>query len=230
MSVHVFFAFSAGLAKPIHAPKGTLASILAHVEEVEETLGLKRTQFKNNPVHWDSFDPAYRAGFPDIEDKILCDTARRHNDWVRRLYANIERWAEAPVADGEEITPEAAAGFWHALQLLTVRPERWTADYYRNRMEHLYEVMRGQPSEGVFFDEEPLTPRQAGAVIRIFEFLDKDDLRLDVPKDCDRLASSYDGEYEWCERCGAVENDYPCDQKGCPVKERYGEEEGDEDA
>lgn len=74
MGYHVFFAFSTGLREPIIAPKGTLASILAHVAAVEETLGIKRTKYRDNPEHWDTFDPAFRQGFPDVDDKVLCTT------------------------------------------------------------------------------------------------------------------------------------------------------------
>lgn len=227
MSVHVFFAFSKGLSQPLQAPKGTLSSIIAHVEEIEETLGLKRTQYRDNPVHWDTFDPAWRAGFPDVDDKTLCEAVSEHNAWVRRLYEQFATWAENPVDGGETITPADAQTFWHALMLLTVRPERWTADYYRDRMEHFYEVMRGRPQEGVTFPGPKLSERQAAAVIWLFDFLDPSDLRLDVPKGCDYLASSYDGEYDWCTRCGAVEPSYAnnCRKRGCPVQADWCEED-----
>lgn len=227
MSVHVFFAFSSGLSKPIVVPKGTLASITAHIESVEKTLGLKRTQYRDNPVHWDTSDPAYRAGFPDVDDETLCETIAEHNSWVRWLYDKFAQWAEDEVEHGEAITPDDARSFWHGLQLLTVRPERWTADYYRNRMEHFYEVMRGRQQEGVTFPGPKLSPRQAAAVVWLFDFLDPFDLRLDVPKGCDYLASSYDGGYDWCSRCGAVEPDYVnnCRKRGCPVQANWCDED-----
>lgn len=223
MSYHVFFAFSTGLKEPMIAPKGTLSSIIAHVEGVEETLGLKREQFNDNPVHLN-----YDWLTDDIDDKVLCKTVSEHNEWVRTLYDLIAEWVESPVADGETITPEDAATFWHGLRILDVPTNRWTGDYYRSRMEHLYEVMRGRPSEGVTLDADPLTPKQAGAIVCLFSgWLDPQDLRLEVPKDCDHLASSYHGEYDWCERCGAVLPEYAdsCRERGCPVQENWCEED-----
>ncbi|WP_240233569.1 hypothetical protein [Devosia lacusdianchii] len=222
MSYHVFFNFSAGLAKPITAPKGTLANIVRHVEDIEERLGLERHQYGENPVHWS------HHGWPaaDLDDKELCTGVEEHNQWVRWLYDRLAEWAETPVADGEVITPDDAKGFWHGLRTLDVPARRWTGGYYRARMEALYEAMRGRPAEGISFDEKALTAKQAGAVIRLFEqYLDPQDLRLEVPKGCDFLASSYHGEYDWCERCGAVlpETAEACSRRKCPVKEGWGE-------
>jgi ribosomal protein L40E len=224
MSFHVFFSFSRGLSGPITAPIGTLARIIQHVEEVERTLRLERTQFQDNPVHWE-----WRGWPPtDLDDKILCQTVEDHNRWVERLYDRIADWAKKPVEDGEMISPEDAKTFWHGLQRLEVPVIRWTGDYYRARMDTIYEVMRGRSQEGITFGEKALTPKQAGAVIRLFEgYLDPQDLRLEVPKGCDRLASSYWGEYDWCERCGAVLPDYSenCRKRGCPVQSEWCEED-----
>ena len=56
-------------------------------------------------------------------------------------------------------------------------------------------------------------------------FLDKDDRRLDVPKGYDYLASSYDGGYTWCEKCGAVlpEDADACRKRKCPIRAERGE-------
>lgn len=227
-SHHVYFALSTGLSGPVTVPRGTLSNAIVHVEGLEETLGLKRTQYRDNAVHWDTFDPAFRHGFPDVEDKTLCEAVAEHNDWVRRFYEDLARWAAQPAPDGEELTPEQAQQFWHGLQLLTVQPGRWTHEYYRARMEHFYEVMRGRPNEGVTWGVPKLSPKQAGAVIWLFsELLDTHDIRLEVPRDRDYLASSYDGEYEWCERCGAVTNDdaADCRKRGCPVQAGWCDED-----
>jgi hypothetical protein len=221
MSYHVFFAFSTGLKSPLQVPAGTKARILAHVEGVEETLGLKRTKYKDNPVHWDSFDAEWRAGWPSVDDKTLCETIEEHNDFVRRLYHSIARWSKEPVEGGEILTPEDAAEFWHGLSLLSVPPNRWTKDYYRSRMEALYEVMRGREAEGITFDEKALTPKQAGAVIRLFsQFLDPQDLQLEVIAGQDRLGSSYYGDYDWCEKCGQAmdpDDGAYCRKRKCPL-------------
>ncbi len=222
MSFHVFFAFSEGLSETLRVPKGTAANAIAHVEEVERTLGLKRSKYKDNPVHWDHWDKQWRAGFPKVDDKVLCETVEDHNKWVQRLYWLFGEWAKNPVEDGEDLTPEIAATFWHGLQELKVRPERWTGDYYRARMDDLYEVMRGRKAAGMSFDTKALTTKQAAAVIRIFDqYLDPDDYRLDVPDGYDYLASSYDGGYSWCDKCFKPKHpdDYGCRRKGCPLTE-----------
>jgi len=218
MSFPVFFMFSSGLAKPLCVPKGTKQAIMEHVEKVEKVLGLKRVKYEDNPTHWDSF----KRDFSKINNDVLCSTVIRHNNWVRAYYDNFGEWAAHPVTENaEQITPEDAQLFWHGFETLDVPPEKWSKDYYRARMEHLYEVMRGRESEGVSFDEKPLTPKQAAAVVRLFEeYLDPGDLRLDVPKDRDYLASSYDGGYEWCEKCGAItpEDADVCAKKKCPLR------------
>ena len=88
-------------------------------------------------------------------------------------------------------------------------------------MEVLYDVMRGNENEGITFGEKKLTPKQASAVVRLFsEFLDKHDRRLDVPNGHDYLASSYDGGYWWCEKCGAITYDdaESCGKRKCPYE------------
>jgi len=221
MSYRLMFDFTTGLAKPVMAPIGTKDRIIKHIEQVESVLGLKRMtvgEGEDACLAWDYWDERYRAGFPDVDDKILCETVSDHNAWVRRLYDQLGGWFTAPVEDGEIITPDDARAFWHGLRTLEVRPDRWTADYYRDRMEHVFEVMRGGESEGVSFDAKALTPAQAGAVVHLFEtFLDRNDMRLECPKGHDRLASS--DEYDWCSRCGAVaQSDADnCRKRKCPV-------------
>lgn len=216
MSFHTFFDLASGLSGPLTVPKGTLAGIFQHVSEVESTFGLEAEQYRDNPPHWKTTKPTKA-----VSDQIYCNTASRHNTWVRQLYHSFGEWSKSPVDGGEELTPEDAQKFWHALTGIDVPPGRWTGDYYRERMEHLYEVMRGRASEGVTFDAKALTPKQAAAVIRIFDqFLDPADLRLEVPNGHDFLAASSDGGYEWCEKCGPmIREDVPdCAKRRCPLR------------
>ena len=153
MSYHVFFSFSSGLEKRIRVPAGTKKGIIEHIEKVEKVLGLKRTQYEKNPIHWDGFDSQFTQGFPGVDDEILCDTVLEHNAWVRRCYLDFSDWSEKPFKSskghkGEWITPKDADKFWHGFQQLEVGASRWTPDYYIAQMEHLYEVMRGRESEG----------------------------------------------------------------------------------
>lgn len=232
MSYHVFFSMSVGLKGPMLCPKGTLKRILDEVKATEEALGLGTTQYENNPPSWDRYKN--RESIAKVTDKVLCKTAMDHNAFVIYLYQQFGEWSKTPPVDGETITPEQAATFWHGLEMITVPPERWTREFYVSKMEHLYEVMRGQESQGVSFGERPLTSKQAAQVVNIFsEYLDKNDCRLDVPKGHDYLASSYDGGYNWCEKCGAVTSDTfsGCTRssKSCPLKAEYYDEEDLED-
>ena len=230
MSYHVFFDFSSGLAQRLRVPAGTKKAIIQHIEKVERVLGLKRTQYEKNPIHWDSFDSQFMNGFPGVDDELLCKTVSQHNDWVRGIYRDFGEWSKTPFKSskghkGEWITPKDAEKFWHGFQKLEVGSSRWTGDYYTERMESLYEVMRGRESEGCTFDAKPLTEKQAAAVINIFSpFLDHDDRRLDVPNGYDYLASSYDGGYTWCEKCGPVHPDDVdgCRKRKCPIRAERG--------
>jgi hypothetical protein len=226
MSYSVFFMFSSGLKQRLRVPAGTKKAIIEHVEEVEKILGLKRTQYENNPIHWDGFDSQFANGFPGVDDELLCKTVSNHNAWVRGIYRDFGEWSKTPFKSsrghkGEWITPKDAEKFWHGFRTLGVGSSRWTGDYYTERMESLYEVMRGRESEGCTFDAKPLTEKQAAAVINIFSpFLDHDDRRLDVPNGYDYLASSYDGGYDWCEKCGPVHPDDVdgCRKRKCPIR------------
>jgi hypothetical protein len=207
MSYETRFMFAAGLSKTIHCPAGTFDSITGHVLDVERSLHLKRVRYNENPVHWEWCDRFVEMK----DDDVLCRTVMKHNQWVHTMWHWFGEWSKSPVKDGEKITPAKAKRFWHALTLLSVEPGRWSKDYYRDRMECLYEVMRGRNAEGISFDDlTPLTPEQASAVITLFsEFLDKGDIRLAVPNGCDHLKASYDGGYDWCEEHGAIdENDF----------------------
>jgi hypothetical protein len=227
MSFHVFFAFSTGLVKPLHAPLGTKVSIAAHVEEVETALGLKRISNgigEDYPIYWDYNTRPGGASARKIDDEVMCRVVSAYNKWVRQLYDDFEEWASKPPDKFEVITEKDAAGFWFALVELKVPPERWSREYYVERMEHLYTVMRGHEDEGVNFDAKALTPKQAAAVIRIFDrYLDDYDARLDVPHGHDHLASSYDGGYDWCGTCCRPmiwEDAMACRRRKCELRER----------
>lgn len=216
MAYHVFFSFSSGLAAPLWAPKGTKAAIKEHIKEVERILRLKRTKYRDNPVHWDSFS----RDFSQISDELLCQTISEHNRWVRGYYHNFGKWSKEPVKDGEIITPKDAEKFWFGFEMFHVPPERWTADYYREQMEVCYRVMRGHPTQGITFETKALTPKQAGAVIWLFaDFLDTHDIRLEVPNGRDHLATS--NEYDWCQKCGPMDPDDAagCRKRKCPLRE-----------
>lgn len=205
MSYHVFFSFSQGLAKPLQCPKGTLASIHSRIRGTEQALGFEPGK---DGWHWRKRRDAIAAL---KDDEVLCRAAEQHNGWIRDwLYPKFGEWSKHPVTDGETITLEQAQEFWHAIEcFIHPEPERWTGDYYRARMDAIYEALRGRNGDGAILDacygERPLTARQAAAVIRLFsEYLDPKDLRLDVPMGHDYLASSDDGGYTWCGKHGPI--------------------------
>jgi hypothetical protein len=222
MSFKVYFNLSAGLKQPITVPKGTLKEIYEHIKDTETQLGFEMKQYKDNPKHWRSTQPK-----DGVSDDIYCQIAEEHNRFVRWLYELFERCSETPSKDGEIITPEESEGFWHGLVNIDVPHSRWTRDYFVNRMMAFYEVMRGRETEGIIFEAPKLTEKQASAVINIFSsILDNHDVRLDVPKGHDYLASMDDGGYYWCEKCGAVteEDADNCTKRKCPIKAEWGED------
>lgn len=219
-----FFDFSTGLAKPIRVPAGTKARIATHVAHVEETLGLVPESSGNPPrLSW-PWAPAYQ----DINSVALGIAVEEHNGWVLAMWNLIGEHVEPrPGTETEEITPADAETFWHALRRLTVPLDLWSEEHYRDRMEHLYEVLRGRESEGVRLGVARLSTRQAAAVIALFgNFLDPGDARLDVPVGHDRLASSSDGGYDWCDVCfkpWAIEDIGDCPRKKCGLAEPDGD-------
>jgi hypothetical protein len=222
MAYQVFFSMSSGLSKSIKVPKGTLKNILDHVHWVESRLGYETDQYRNNPKQWKTTKP--KEG---VSDKVYCETAEEHNSYVRWLYEKFSAWSEDPPKECETITPKDAKKFWHGLQLIAVPLGRWTEEYYKARMDAIYESLRGRPSEGMNFDSKALTIEQANAVVCLFDqYLDAHDIRLEVPKGYDALYSSDD--YAWCEKCGAIHwDDVEQEMKrcrkrgGCPLKRDY---------
>ncbi|MDR1190645.1 MAG: hypothetical protein LBK60_03135 [Verrucomicrobiales bacterium] len=224
MSYQMFFELSLGLKKNLHAPRGTLKGITSHVAEVEAALGFKTERCKPNPARWNL---RVKDG---VSDETLCEIAEMHNNWVRGLYADFAKWYKNPVADGEVITPAQAQKFWRGMARIIVPPQRWTGDYYQCRMEELYAVMREHSTADTAFGAPPLTVRQAREVIILFsEFLDREDIRLDVPVGYDHLRPGDD--YCWCSKCGAIaEEDVAgrlrrCRKRGgCDLRENYGDD------
>ena len=240
MPIEPRFMFSTGLKSPMTVPAGTLADAQEHVQDVQETLGLVVTKHMDNPARWRDTTPTV-----EITDEELCDLAREHNEWIDELWENLGKWHESPpTGETETLTPEDAATFWHGTRKIKVPLERWDRRYYRERMEEVYNILRGQDVAGVHWGEKPLTPRQAAGVLWLISEhlgIDVGDQRLEAPREwvwsrkarrmklvqLDEIQPSngYDGNgYEWCERCGAVatdsevETDCPRRKSQCPVK------------
>jgi hypothetical protein len=224
-SFHTFFTFTQGLKSAVMVPHGTIRSCQRHVTEVERVLGFRKTRYKKNPAHWD------KRVRVDVTDEVFCETATNHNRWVVHFYEDLAKWsADKPSGEVEKLTNRIAQTFWHGLEPIVVPVQRWTNDYYRDRMEHVYDVMRGREDEGASLGTEPLTTRQAAGVVILFaEFLDRGDIRLDVPNGYDDLRASYDGGYDWCETCGPMvwEDVGDCRKRRCPLRAEWREQNRD---
>ena len=208
---------SVGLIDTIFAPPGTLVDIQREIDQLQSGLGLRAVRYRDNPPHWGNIEAAI-AEVPD--DDILCDGVADHNQWVFWMHERLAAWRKSPVPDGAILTPEGSREWVYVLSLLSVPPARWTPKFYRHRMDHAFEVLRGRENEGVTFDAAPLTVAQTAAVIALFSaWLDPADLRLEVPRGEDRLWDQ--AEYEWCDRCGAVtpRSAERCRKRSCPVRE-----------
>lgn len=219
MSYKSYFFFAAGINQTIKVSKGTKKWVEDNIQQTEQDLNIEREQYLDNPIRWKY------SHYKDIKDKVLCETAQRHNDFIKRFYDHMSECSNKPPIEFEEITPDEFKEYLIGLNTIDVKPERWTGEYYTEQMQLMYEVMRGRgEDEGIYLDAPKLSIKQAGAVIRLLsEFLDNDDRRLDVPKGQDYLASSYDGGYEWCEQCGAItwDDSLYCKKRKCPlIKER----------
>lgn len=227
MGYRAYFMFASGLSETIRVEMGTFQRMMEHVDEIESELGLERESHDNNLSHWTSKSKRFEG----IPDEKVCLMVSKHNRYVRWFYDMLDARSKSPtnLTAFENLTPKKAQQFWHALELLSVEPFRWTKDFYREEMDRLYEAMRGRETDGVSFNaKKPLTIEQADAVICLFsEYLDKYDIRLAVPRGHDSLASSYDGEYYWSSTCGAVAEDdieghaRTCIKKDCDVRNDF---------
>jgi hypothetical protein len=252
MSIETRFMFTQGLLKPIQVQAGTLALIEAHKAMLVEVFGLGddtsqwcweiRSKLRTRSVpasHRMDRVPVREDDAGLLTDKHVREISCAHRHLVDTVWARIApEQAGSLGEEPETITVEQAAEFWPVLSLSIEVPFwRWTAEHYHDRMEHAYEVMRGRSSEGEHFDEDPLTIRQANAVIRVFSrWMDEHDVRLEVPNGHDMLKRSDTGGYNWCEHCGAID-EYEvrseasgCKRgKACPLRAVFSDDEFDED-
>lgn len=218
MSYEVIFSFAARIAKPMRVPAGTIAEVEAHIRTTETSLGLKREKYLDNPERWVSHNVS-----DGIDDKVACKIVSAHNSFSFWLWRQLDKWAKGkPEGKTEILTVEKSAELFPFLGQLSLSPERWTADFYQERMNELYEVMRGRATNGISFNaKKALTPEQADAVMTLFgDHLDTHDIRLSVPKGHDYLARSDDGGYSWCDKCfcAIAEGDIgDCRKRKCPL-------------
>ena len=88
------------------------------------------------------------------------------------------------------------------------KSHQWTRDEYYDQMQKWYDFMRGSMPEGISaesIENAPLSPEQAGDVIWYFESVmgyDTHDLRMTVPRECDKLCSQEMGDdIAICPKC-----------------------------
>lgn len=241
MSVETRFTLTQGLLRPIQVQAGTLAKLEAHKAMIVEIFGLGddptqwswtiRDKLRTRSVpasHGLDRVPAREDDAGLLTDTHVQEIASAHQRFLELMWARFSD----PALDGESetITVEQAAEVWPVLTLSIQVPFwRWTAEHYHERMEHAYEVMRGRSSAGEHFDEEALTARQANAVILVFSrWMDTHDIRLEVPVGHDVLKRGDTSGYDWCEHCGAIDEDETramasqCERgKECPLRELF---------
>jgi hypothetical protein len=205
-SYTTYFTLCAGLKKPAHVPVGFIEGIEKRAKRISMKLSLKAPSLHG----WVS--SVERALTEFVPDGIL-DEISSHNDFVRILHGylsseaeqeKLQRQSQISTPLSRVIEEEEFGGILPYLQIISIPPAAWKEETYRSAMESLYETLRGR-DDGVSLDEgEELTPKQAAFVINIIsEWLEPSgsDLRLDVPDGYDYLASSYDGGYDWCDKC-----------------------------
>ena len=218
--VEARFVFTMGLREPMVVPAGTLAEAQAHVQHVEKCLGLVAEKYHDNPARWRGTTPTV-----EVTDEVLGTVASEHDEWIDWLWCRLSEWFKNPPTGATEVlTPDGAATFWHGTQAIRVPLERWDERYYRERMEEVYEILRGRTMRGVTLEQRALTPQQASGVLWLLAEhlrIEVGDQRLEAPRawewdskarrhklvqlDEVQASDGYDGAgYDWCERCGAV--------------------------
>jgi hypothetical protein len=152
----------------------------------------------------------------DAKIEQMAGQVREHNAFVRRLYEDFETWCKKkPDGKTEKISPAQSVEFWGGLATLDLPRTLWTKDHFRAHMEHLLELLTKGESDGVYLGCKPFSLKQADALINLFEAeLDQwgYDMRFSVPLDerlkpCDFLATSDDGGYDWCSKCGPINSE-----------------------
>lgn len=154
-------------------------------------------------------------------------TVRNHNADVRAFYQDLGVWQKRKWKRGESetITPAQAVEFWGGLQILELPRKLWDEDHFRAYMEHLHTLLTRGSSDGVELDCPPFNPSQAGAILELLEAEIDEwgyDMRFAIPLDADLqpydcIASSVDGGYDWCSKCGPIHsNDFRARCRVCP--------------
>lgn len=255
MSYHVFFSFSSSFSKPQNVPKGTLKRIWGRINHTQEVLGLTRTPTYtpegeaprpgwtwSNPgaemlahagPRTDTTLPQWWLAEREREARIaaMALAVRLHNDEVRSLYEDLCKWHKKEWKDDEAevITVEESVEFWGGLQILELPRDLWDREHFTDHMEHLHELLTKGESRGVSLDCKPFKPKQAAALLILFEEeIDQwgFDARFAIPLDerlqpYDCIASSYDGGYDWCSKCGPIHTeDFHARCRICPHAKR----------
>jgi hypothetical protein len=198
-SYHTCFMFTSGIKDTMKVPVGTCEKIREHVERITEECSLKVKQFEDNSLYWERYEPA-----ECVDNDTASCLVRFHNNWVEWLHGRLETWSKNPPKKYEEMTPEFVETVWHGFFKLQLPFDRWSAEYYQEEMQRLFDVMRGEEDDGIIWNGDPLTPRQAAEVIHLFDtYLDKHDVRLELPQGWDDHLLNSD-EYDWCPEHGAI--------------------------
>lgn len=147
----------------------------------------------------------------------MANAVRLHNDEVRWLYRDLCEWEKRKWKRGEweKITAAQSVEFWGGLTILELPWSLWNREHFTDHMEHLHALLTTGESRGTSLDCKPFNRKQAGALLMLFEdAIDQwgFDARFAIPLDAnlkpyDCIASSYDGGYDWCSKCGPIHTD-----------------------
>lgn len=143
---------------------------------------------------------------------------RLHNQEIEWLYNDLRKWSEKEKwkrGEAETITVKQSREFWGGLTMLELPKELWDREHYTDHMDHLHTLLTTGESRGVILDCPPFNPEQTEALISLLDGeLDQwgFDARFSIPLDenlkpYNLIASSYDGGYDWCEKCGPIHSD-----------------------
>lgn len=229
--------FSTGLKKSIMIKKSTMEYLERHKEWLIKEFGGIDVRAQNwlkhfpNKDHWSN---------PDAGNNKLCSMARHQNYFVRHMYYAMRDDRNAKDVELVKLTPKKASSYWPMFHEVTIPPNRWSAEYYKEEMNELMLVLQGKGDDYVTFEAPPLTLEQAAQVVIAFDhYLDKHDIRLTLPRGCDELYPSEECQY--CLEMGEdfLENDMDdyecrrCKNKDCDyglwIREQYEEEEKEDE-
>lgn len=206
--IHIFFAFSEGLKQDIYVSKKTIEYVMhkvglqmdtldiSDIAEIPDMSSLERFAEKH-------FEQGHRG------DEAICEFASEQCKLVEMAYDMVQKATPEPTTENTALLTQGDfKAILPMLKQVDVPIERWSKDYHRERMDEVYEILRGRPTDKVSWEIPPLTEEQAAGVVWLIDVVlgvDRHQNDLAVCKGQDHISDT--NEYHWCEKCGAVDYD-----------------------